>query len=205
MASRKYHRFESHYFETASSFQTIWHPLTQETNKRKVWSNVAVTDGKIHLGTDSCIYTGTIPYDCRRKPAYPEKTCCLVKSTEHTHLKLWILLAGNIEEPCRYNFTHKISWAQLTWHIFLLSELMRNVTTRHLYFLSRILQDSLLTRRLSQGISAMIGLSGRCDIVIELFCLVCDSHNCLPSHWCTEWGLGVRIVVRIYHWVRIRI
>ena len=56
--------------------------------------------------------------------------------------------------------------------LFLVLGHMRNVTTRHLYFLSRILQDSLLTQRWNQGIAAVIGLSGRCDKVIELFCLV---------------------------------
>ncbi|XP_028405068.1 TATA box-binding protein-associated factor RNA polymerase I subunit A-like [Dendronephthya gigantea] len=77
------HRFESHCFETLSSFQTVWHPLTQENDTRR----------------------------------------------------------------------------------------MRNIQTRHLYFLSKILQDSLLTHRFTQAIATMIGLSGKCEKVIELFCL----------------------------------
>ena len=83
MASRNYHRFEARCYKKASSFQTVWHPLTRETSKQQ----------------------------------------------------------------------------------------MQNVTTCHLYFLSKILQDSLLTRRLNQSIAALIGLSGRCDKVIELFSL----------------------------------
>ena len=83
MASHNHHRFEARCYKKASSFQTVWHPLTRETSKLQ----------------------------------------------------------------------------------------MRNLTTRHLYFLSKILQDSLLTRRLNQGIAALIGLSGRCDKVIELFSL----------------------------------
>ena len=61
-------------------------------------------------------------------------------------------------------------------------EPMQNITTRHVYFLTKILQDSLLTQRLNQSIMAMMGLSGRCEKIIELFCLVCalvTNDNCV--------------------------
>lgn len=119
MASHNYHRFEAHCYNMASSFQTVWHPLTKDTSSRKDWyCNILVTCRALLKFMSSSL------------------TYCL-----------------SISEP------------------------MQNMTTRHVYFLTKILQDSLLTQRLDQGIAAMMGLSGRCEKIIELFCLVCFLVN----------------------------
>ena len=39
MASHNYHRFEAHCYDTASSFQTVWHPLTKDTSSSKIQYN----------------------------------------------------------------------------------------------------------------------------------------------------------------------
>lgn len=129
-----YHRFESRCYETASGFQTVWGPLTQQTNTRKTSSNIYII---------SVVYRIAV-FHVRES------------FTEH----------GNLFSPC-----HSLP-LELTKYFSSL-EKMRNITTCHLYFLSKILQDSLLTGRLNQAVAAMIGLSGKCEKVVELFCLVC--------------------------------
>jgi hypothetical protein len=39
MASHNYHRFESRFYEKASSFHTVWRSLTQENDPRKECGN----------------------------------------------------------------------------------------------------------------------------------------------------------------------
>ncbi|XP_046864952.1 TATA box-binding protein-associated factor RNA polymerase I subunit A-like isoform X2 [Xenia sp. Carnegie-2017] len=47
----------------------------------------------------------------------------------------------------------------------------KRMNSHNLYLLSHILRDGLLTRKFNQAIAAMVGMSGCCEKVIELFAL----------------------------------